>query len=169
MADHHPDLVAEALRTLGASRAEFREANRRWQARLHARTFPQGEGRYRAALGPPESVADRRHGDLVFRAASWPVPLWPDLRFEVLSSSGTVWNEWLVRAPDAPAPRLESVADLTPWSCVLDDVARAFPPATALPPDAPTRARMALTDPDSGRRVIAHFTWGLLQYVVREP
>lgn len=169
MADHQPDLVAEALRALRASRTDMREANRRWQARLHARTFPKGESRYRTVLGPPESVRDRRHGDLTFRAALWPVPLWPDLRFEVLTSAGTVWNEWLVRAPEAEPPRLDTVADLTPWSCTVDDAARAFPPATPLPPDAPTRARMALTDPETGSRVLAHFTWGLLQYVARQP
>ena len=169
MADHNPDLVEESLRTLRATRTELREANRRWQARLHSRTFPKGETGYRTALGPPESVSTRRHGDLTFRAALWPVPLWPELRFEVLSTAGTVWNEWLVRAPEAAPPRLREVADLTPWSCTLDDAARAFPPAAALPPDAPTRARMALTDPRSGGRVVAHFTWGLLQYVVREP
>lgn len=169
MADHNPRLVEDCLRALGATRTDMREANRRWQARLHSRTFPKGEGRYRAVLGPPQSVSRRRHGDLEFRAALWPVPLWPDLRFEVLSTAGTVWNEWLVRAPEAAPPALRDVADLTPWSCTLDDAARAFPPASALPPDAPTRARMALTDPASGGRVVAHFTWGLLQYVVREP
>lgn len=174
MADHNPDLVAQALRELGATRTEAREAHAGWQARLRSRTFPKGEARYRAVLGPPHAVEPRTVGDLSFRAALWPVPLWPALGFEVLTAVGpggraSVWNEWLVRAPGAPPPPLEGVADLTPWSCTVDDAARAFPPAAPLPPDAPTRARLALTDPATGGRVVAHFTWGLLQYTDRGP
>jgi hypothetical protein len=175
MADHHPGLVDDALRAMGADHTALREANRRWQARLHARTFPRGEARYRTVLGPPEDVGRRRVGDLVLRASLWPVPLWPDLRFEVVTmpgaggGGGVILNEWLVRAPGAAPPRLRTVADLEPWSCTVDDAARAFPPAAPLPADAPTRARLALTDPDGGGRVVAHFTWGLLQYVERDP
>jgi len=39
MADHHPELVDDALRTLGASHSDLRDAHRRWQARLHSRTI----------------------------------------------------------------------------------------------------------------------------------
>jgi hypothetical protein len=168
MADHHPELVDDALRTLGASHADLREAHRAWQARLRSRTFPGGERRYRTALGPPEAEVVRRVGDLECRALLWPMPLWPDLRFEVLCAPGgtAVWNEWLVRAPGAPAPALRGVGDLTPWSCVVEDVAAAFPPATPLAADAPSRARLAVTAPDTGARVVAHFTWGLLQFTV---
>ncbi|MBD0739629.1 hypothetical protein [Streptomyces sp. CBMA29] len=168
MADHQPELVDEALRTLGATHAQAREAHKRWQARVHSRTFPAGERRYRTALGPPEAEEERRIGDLTCRALRWPTPLWPDLRFEVLCAPGggsAVWNEWLVRAPGAPTPRLREVADLRPWSCTVDDAARSFPPAEPLPPDAPSRTRVALTPPGGGARVVAHFTWGLLQYV----
>ncbi|SDN64373.1 hypothetical protein [Actinacidiphila guanduensis] len=173
MADHNPGLVEDALRELGATRTELREAHKRWQARLHARTYPGGEARYRAALGPPEAVRERRVGDMALRAALWPLPLWPRLRFEVVTtprgSTGVILNEWLVRAPGAEPPRLASIDDLTAWSCTVDDAARAFPPATPLPPDAPSRARLSLTDPGTGHRVLAHFTWGLLQYVERLP
>lgn len=170
MADHRPELVDDALRTLGATHGDLRDAHRRWQARLHSRTFPGGERRYRTALGPPQAEAERRIGDLTCRALLWPVPLWPDLRFEVLCAPGgkAIWNEWLVRAPGAPAPALRTHADLTPWSCTVDDAARAFPPAAPLTADAPTRARLALTVPGADSRVVAHFTWGLLQYVVPE-
>jgi hypothetical protein len=165
MADHQPGLVDDALRALGATHTDLRDAHRRWQARLRSRTFPGGERRYRLALGPPEYAADRRIGDLRCRVLLWPLPLWPDLRFEVLSAAGTVWNEWLVRAPGAPGPAPRTVADLTPWSATVDEVARAFPPAAVLPPDAPSRARLSLTDPATGEQLVAHFTWGLLQYV----
>ncbi|WP_093714002.1 hypothetical protein [Actinacidiphila alni] len=166
MADHQPELVTEALRALGATRAEAREAHRKWQARAHSRTHPGGVRRYRMVLGPPESESARRIGDVECRALRWKLPLWPDLRFEVLCApqGGAVWNEWLVRAPGAPRPRLRDIADLTPWSCTVDDVAAAFPPAAMLEPDAPSRARLQVTGP-AGERVVAHFTWGLLQYV----
>jgi hypothetical protein len=168
MADHNPGLVDDALRTLGASRTELREAHKRWQARLRSRTYPGGEGRYRVALGPPEAEVERRVGDLTCRALLWPVPLWPDLRFEVLCApgGGTVWNEWLVRAPGAPAPDLRALEDLTPWSCTVDEAARAFAPARPLEGTAPTRWGLAFTAPgrDGARHeVVAEFTWGLLQ------
>ncbi|WNI19586.1 hypothetical protein [Actinacidiphila sp. ITFR-21] len=166
MADHRPELVDEALKALGATHTELRDAHRRWQARLHARTFPGGERRYRAALGPPQSQRTQRVGDLSCKALLWPVPLWPDLRFEVLCApgGGAILNEWLVRAPDAPPPALTGAADLTPWSCTVEDAARAFPPARPLPADAPSRSVLALTVPGVPGRTIAHFTWGLLQY-----
>ncbi|TBO58401.1 hypothetical protein EYS09_17545, partial [Streptomyces kasugaensis] len=120
MADHHPGLVEDALRRLGVSRAQLREANRRWQARMHAPRAPGGVQPYRALLGAPESVTARRLGDLTCEALSWPVPLWPELRFEVLTAGrGAVWNAWLVRAPGAAAPALRTTADLVPWSCTV--------------------------------------------------
>ncbi|WP_404187958.1 hypothetical protein [Streptomyces tauricus] len=185
MADHNPDLVEDARHTLGASVAEMREANRRWQAMRHAPRSRGAVTRYRSILGDPESVTPRRIGDLSCEAYLWPVPLWPDLRFEVLVAPGGVaWNEWLVRAPGAPAPELRSLSDLTPWSCTVDEAARAFAPAKPLEGSAPTRWGLAFTapegpggtegtegtggtgGPDGVRRdCVAEFTWGLLQRV----
>lgn len=167
MADFHPGLVEDALRELGVSRAEMREANRRWQAMLRS---PRGRGamaRYRSVLGPPETAERRRIGDLDCEALTWRLPLWPDLRLEVLAvPGGPVWNEWLVRAPGASPPRLRTVEDLTPWSGTVDEVARAFAPARPMEGSAPTRRRLAFTAPDAAgelRPVIAEFCWGLLQ------
>lgn len=163
MADHQPDLVEDARRKLGASLAEMREANRRWQAMVRS---PRSRGalrRYRSILGEPEHVARRRIGDLECDALLWRVPLWPDLRFEVLAADGgAVWNEWLVRAPGAAAPSLRTAQDLTPWSCTVDEVARAFAPARPMEGSAPTRWRLAFTTPGGGP-CVAEFTWGLLQ------
>ncbi|MDN3295708.1 hypothetical protein QWM81_16955 [Streptomyces ficellus] len=166
MADHQPGLVEDARRELGASIADMREANRRWQAMVRA---PRGRGalaRYRSVLGEPASRVRRTIGDLECDALLWPVPLWPDLRFEVLAApGGQVWNAWLVRAPGAAGPELRTVADLRPWSCTVDEVARAFPPARPLEGSAPTRWRLAFTLPGGAPRV-AEFTWGLLQRLV---
>lgn len=164
MADHQPGLVEDARRRLGASIAEMREANRRWQAMVRAPRGGRGRlARYRSALGDPEQVVRRRIGDLECDALLWRVPLWPDLRFEVLTAGGgQVWNEWLVRAPGAAAPELRTAEDLTPWSCTVDEVARAFAPARPMEGSAPTRWRLAFTLP-GGERCVAEFTWGLLQ------
>ncbi|MEV5644271.1 hypothetical protein AB0L67_29630 [Streptomyces flaveolus] len=167
MADHNPGRVEDARRELGASVADMREANRRWQAMIRSPRSRSAASRYRSVLGEPESAAPRRIGDLECEARQWPLPLWPDLRFEVLvAEKGVVWNAWLVRAPGAEGPRLRTLDDLTPWSCTVDEAARAFAPARPLQGSAPTRWGLAFTAPDAeGRRheVVAEFTWGLLQ------
>src|SRR3954471_4873923 len=86
MADHNPELVETARADLGACVADMREANRRWQAMLHARGGRSAVSRYRSILGAPERTLLRKIGDLECEALLWPVPLWPDLRFEVLLS-----------------------------------------------------------------------------------
>lgn len=181
MADHNPDLVEDARHELGVSIADMREANRRWQAMLHARKGRAALSRYRSVLGQPEATLPRKIGDLECEALLWPVPLWPGLRFEVLlGPNAGVWNEWLIRAPGAPGPALRTLADLTPWSCTVDEAARAFAPARPMEGTAPTLphslkgmggtpSRLAFTAPDgeTGERrpCVAEFTWGLLQRV----
>jgi hypothetical protein len=167
MADHNPDLVEDARRELGVSLAGMREANKRWQAMVRSPRARSATSRYRSILGEPESMTARRIGDLDCEAWHWPVPLWPDLRFEVMvAPNGAVWNEWLVRAPGAEGPALRTLEDLTPWSCTVDEAARAFSPARPLQGSAPTRWGLAFSAPDrQGVRheVVAEFTWGLLQ------
>ncbi|WP_324789832.1 hypothetical protein [Streptomyces sp. H51] len=167
MADHNPGPVEDARRALGASVADMREANRRWQAMLHSPRARGAAARYRGVLGEPEATLTRRVGDLDCEARLWRVPLWPDLRFEVLlAPDGTVWNEWLIRAPGAAGPDLRTLDDLIPWSCTVDEAARAFAPARPLQGTAPTRWGLAFTAPDgrgARREVVAEFTWGLLQ------
>ncbi|GAA2645398.1 hypothetical protein [Streptomyces vastus] len=181
MADHNPDLVEEARHELGVSIAEMREANRRWQAMIrgprsrsaaslpHSRLRSSGGTPIHSVLGQPEAVTTRKIGDLECEARLWPVPLWPDLRFEVLlAPNGVVWNEWLVRAPGAAGPSLRTLDDLTPWSCTVDEAARAFAPARPLEGTAPTRWGLKFQAPDSTgvrKDCVAEFTWGLLQRV----
>ncbi|MFJ4919518.1 hypothetical protein [Streptomyces sp. NPDC088725] len=163
MADHHPELVDDARRELGASLAEMREANRRWQAMARSPRARSALARYRSVLGEPVLTFRRTVGDLECDALLWNVPLWPDLRFEVMTApGGAVWNEWLVRAPGAAGPGLRAAEDLRPWSCTVDEVARAFPPARPLQGSAPTRTGLAFTLP-GGTACVAEFTWGLLQ------
>ncbi|MFB0617179.1 hypothetical protein [Streptomyces sp. AGS-58] len=167
MTDHNPGLVEEARRELGASPAQMRETNKRWQAMARSPRSRGAAARYRSVLGAPARVLARRLGDVDCEAWQWALPLWPGLLFEVLvGPGGGVWNEWLVRAPDALAPDLRALEDLTPWSCTVDEAARAFAPARPLEGTAPTRWGLAFTAPDrAGTRheVVAEFTWGLLQ------
>ncbi|MER6120445.1 hypothetical protein [Streptomyces sp. NPDC001743] len=180
MADHQPGLVEDARHELGATPAEMREANRRWQAgdpsrarRAGATRAPGGRGslrRYRSVLGEPEVSLRRTVGDLECDVLLWPVPLWPDLRFEVMvAPGGAVWNEWLVRAPGAAAPVLGPAAELRPWSCTVNEVARAFAPARPMEGSAPTRWALAITDAATGTPYVAEFTWGLFQRLLPRP
>jgi hypothetical protein len=63
MADLRPDLVAEALPRLCASRGEAHAAHTRWQALRHSSRAPRGLSLRTAVLGPPEELEDRRFGE----------------------------------------------------------------------------------------------------------
>jgi hypothetical protein len=165
MADYQPDLVTAAMRSLDASRTEMRQVNARWQRILRSSRFPAGQRRLRMVLGPPADGADRRVGDVTCRTDRWHLPLWPDLRFEALiGPDGSVLHEWLVRPEEAPAPRLDGVTDLTPWSCVVGDVAERFAPAHHQADTLPSRWQVTFSTPGA-RSYVAHFVWGLLQAV----
>ncbi|MCX5201386.1 hypothetical protein OG897_07965 [Streptomyces sp. NBC_00237] len=172
MADHQPGLVEDARIAMGVSLTDMREVNRRWQAMVRSPRARGAVERYRSVLGPPEAVVRRKAGDLECEATQWRVPLWPDLRLEVITGPGGVaWNEWLVRAPGAAGPVLTSAADLVPWSATVDEVAGAFGkfgPVRMLDGAAPTRARLAVTLPGGEARV-AEFTWGLFQELREAP
>ncbi|MCV2490170.1 hypothetical protein OF117_12430 [Geodermatophilus sp. YIM 151500] len=157
MADVRPDLVAAALPQLSADRAEARAAHRRWQALHHAPRAPRGLALRTAVLGPPESLEDRRFGDLDVQLRRWPLPLWPHLRWEVLSGpGGSVLHEQLCRAPGSPVPPA-AAGGLRAWEHVLDDVV-GLPGAVPVDPGVPTRWEVHLPG-----GVQASFVWGLLQ------
>ncbi|MFI5803259.1 hypothetical protein [Streptomyces sp. NPDC051561] len=162
LADFQPDLAQDARISMGVSLTAMRDVNRRWQAMVRSPRARGAAERYLSVLGPPESVVRRQIGDLECEALLWPVPLWPDLRFEAMRGpDGRVWNEWLVRAPGAPGPVLETADDLRPWSATVDEVARAFGPVRMRDSGTPHRSRLEVTLPGGERRV-AEFTWGLL-------
>jgi hypothetical protein len=164
MADFHPDLVEQARGTLGASATDMRDVNAHWQRFVRSRTAPRGAARYASALGPPISVGEQRTGAIALRLHRWELPLWPDLRFEVVEGpGGTVLQEWLVRAPDAKPPAASTGADLHPWRYVVGDLELLFTGVRHLPSDAPSRWASQFTA--AGVRHRARFVWGLLQEV----
>lgn len=162
MADFQGDLVRDALRELDTTLTAMRESNRRWQAMVRSPRRRGALARYRSVLGPPLTTGRRRLGDFSAEALAWQLPLWPELRFEVMTApGGEVWHEGLVRAPGAAAPPLRTAADLVPWSATVAEVAAAFAPATPMEGSAPTRSRLAFTVEEAPLK--AEFTYGLLQ------
>ena len=159
MADVRPDLVAEALPRLGATRAEAREAHRRWLALHHVPRAPRGLALRTAVLGPPDEVERRSVGDLAVEVRRWPLPLWPHLRWEVLAVPGSpVLHEQLTRAPGSPVPPARPDGLLV-WEHVLDDVV-VLPGAESVDPGVVTRWEVHLPGGEQ-----ALFVWGLLQRV----
>ena len=159
MADVRPDLVAGALPQLSASRAQAHAAHTRWQALQHSPRAPRGLALRTAVLGPPEVCLPRRFGDLDLEVRHWPLPLWPHLRWQVLTGPGDeVLDEQLVRGPGSPVPAARPGA-LRVWEHVLDDVT-GLPGAVDVDPEVPAHREVLLP---GGRR--ARFVWGLLQRV----
>jgi hypothetical protein len=163
MADLRPDLVAEALPRLRADRAQAHAAHRRWQALHHSPRAPRGLALRTAVLGPEETLTRRRVGDLELEVRRWPLPLWPHLRWEVVTApGGEVLHEQLVRARGSLVPRA-SATSLRVWEHVLDDVV-GLAGAVGVDPGVPTRWEVRLPG-----GVRAEFVWGLLQRVTEQP
>ena len=159
MADVRPDLVAEALPRLDATRAEAHAAHTRWQALHHAPRAPRGLALRVAVLGPAETVEVRPFGDLELDVRHWPLPLWPHLRWEVVATSeGAVLHEHLVRAPGSAVPPAGE-GRLRVWEHVVADVS-GLPGAEEVDPQVVTRWEVRLPSGDT-----AAFVWGLLQVV----
>ncbi|MFG1999148.1 hypothetical protein ACGFNU_08380 [Spirillospora sp. NPDC048911] len=167
MLDLAPGRVEDALKELGASRAQMRAAHRRWVSMPYSKTAPKGLARYRMVLGPPDDSGPREFGDLDCTYSLWTLPLWPDLRFEVLTApDGSAWHHWLVRAEGSPVPEL-GLHDLTPWSCVVSDMGQRFENARHVEGDAPGHWGVAFSV--EGRDYLARFVHGLLQLVQEAP
>ena len=134
MADHNPDLVEEARHALGVSIADMREANRRWQAMLvrpglavRRLPLPLRPRRPRVRRGPAGSAT------WTCEALLWPVPLWPDLRFEVAPGPERRRLERMAgHGPGAPAPEPGAPSTTSPpGPARSDEAARAFAPGPA--------------------------------------
>lgn len=173
MADYQPELVERARAQLDASVTEMREINAHYQRMIRSRYYRGGLPVLHGFLGEPVSQEQRRFGDLVCMATHWLLPLWPDLRYEALTGPGAAMlSEMLVRDPAVPAPKLTRLSDLTPWSCVIGDVERAFAPVRHREGSAPSRWTTLLTAPGADGVPVAataEFVWGLLQSVGTDP
>lgn len=182
MADLQPGLALAARRRLGATTAEARMANKRWNAGLRSQRWPDGIERYRAVLGPSVGRPVQL-GDLTAEVHAWPLPLWPDLVFTVLAEVGPDEDEAATRRRrylrsgaggppqawhatlDRPGPRpdLPPPDELAPWQAVVGDALAAYPSARMLPPDVPSRDRLVVGE------TLLSFVHGLLATVTPAP
>ncbi|WP_327582557.1 hypothetical protein OHA25_42490 [Nonomuraea sp. NBC_00507] len=163
MRDLEAAKVDDALKDMGATRAELRAAHTQWTAMAHSGRAPKGRSLFRMALGPPAYEGVHQVGSLTCDVAHWKLPSWPELRFEVLlGPGGEVWNQWFVRPGGA---RPLSFADLVPWGCVVADVGEAFPGACHLEGSAPQHWTVGFTH--EGTRYRARFVYGLYQRLDR--
>lgn len=155
MRDLNPVRVEQALAGLGATRAELRAAHTQWTRMAHSARPP----RLRTLLGPPSYAGRRPFGSLTCDVTRWRLPSWPGLEFEALAGpGGEVWNQWFVR-PDGD--RRLSFAGLTPWTCVVADVAASFPVSAQREGSAPHHWAVDFTHEDTDHRAL--FVYGLYQ------
>ncbi|MBB5788691.1 hypothetical protein [Jiangella mangrovi] len=163
MQDFQPELVEAAWERLGVTRTDARKANAFWQSVERSRTAPRGLDRYRIVLGGPVGQSEVPIGDVTCRLFHWYLPLWPDLRWELLTSAtGAVVNGWLAREQGGAVPELPADGDLEPWSCVIGDVEKTYADVKHLEGDAPSRWHVAFTTPTGSGR-LARFVYGLVQ------
>jgi hypothetical protein len=141
MADFQPDLVEAALVEMGATRAEYRAAHRRWQELLRSRRAPSGIALSRAVLGPPDTETVIEFGEVELTACTWRLPaLWPDIVWRALvGHGGVVVDGTLARAEGVAVPALPEPERLAPWSCVVSDVLSVYPTARQVDPDVPSQ------------------------------
>ncbi|MFB4274348.1 MULTISPECIES: hypothetical protein [unclassified Nonomuraea] len=163
MRDLNPARVEEALRDMGASRAELREAHAHWTRLAHAPRAPKGAAALRMALGPAPYRGRRPAGSLTCDVLRWPLPSWPGLEFEALvGPGGEVWNQWFVRPAGAAAL---TFADLTPWTCVVADLGASFPGAVQI--EGPAPHHWTVDFPHDGVTYRARFVYGLHQVLTK--
>jgi hypothetical protein len=173
MADLQEPLVEEALRRLGSSRGEMREANRRWNAAGFGRPGPLRHSRFALALGTPALDHEPAPGHAGAFRSTWPLPLWPGLWLQILvDDADIVWHTGLVRAIGARAPVLRRADDARPWSCVLAECVAAFDDVTFHDVDLTGHEAITCTAPGPDGtlgRWLMRSVWGLLQRVEPAP
>jgi hypothetical protein len=173
MADLQAPFVERALARMGWSKAQLREANRRWNAVEFGRPGPLRHSRYTRALGPP--VVDHRPAPPPVTAyfSCWPLPVWPGLWLRILvDDADVVWHAGLVRADGAASAVLQVAADVRPWECTLAECAAAFDEVAFTEVDLTGHEAITCTAAGAGgelSRWLIRSIWGLVQQVRPAP
>lgn len=176
MYDEAAAQTEQALRTLGATRAEASSASSEWaklgSQRVYGnfvRTSDMNVHDYTTILGPPVSTELIAIGNSRFHAFRWELHVWPDPWFEVQEAQdGSTWNNRLTRRTGAAQPELRHIEDMTPWSYVSDEVERTFAPIEnidGMPYGWWVSTFVSPNSAGSPTQYAACFVWGLLQNV----
>lgn len=174
MCESAPTQAADLLDRIGATRADTAIAEKRWHFSDATNNF-RSIADYVTAWGAPNSERTEGPGEHAVRYARWDLPFWPGLQIEWMEipRHPSLFRN-LLRHPDCPRPRFESVADLRPWSCTWSE----FNDGTLGPTELVDGfggigdvGAFKGIDPDSGRSCVywAHFDWSLLQQVELAP
>jgi hypothetical protein len=124
--------VDAALVILGADRTDLAAAIREAS---EFESVPHAADLYRTVLGPPVSDeieegetpagVDASRADS--RTLRFHLPLWPGMHFAVRKHpSGYAWGVGFVRRVGGRTPRLETAADLAPWTFVDSEITKRF-------------------------------------------
>ncbi|WP_433673175.1 hypothetical protein ACQP06_17475 [Nocardia sp. CA-136227] len=169
-----PAQAAELLRRIGATRIDTAIAQKRWfygEATNNFRSIDE----YVTAWGAATSGWSEHHDGREIRYARWDLSFWSGLQVEFMElHRGHNMVRRLLRRPELPPPRIDSVADLTPWSCTSGELRDSsvgpveYVDGFGAAGDVVT---FTATDPDTGcsQRYFAHIDWGLLQSVEPAP
>ncbi|MFE3985809.1 hypothetical protein ACFXPR_15105 [Nocardia tengchongensis] len=164
-----PMQAAGLLDRIGATSADTAVAQARWwfgEATNNFTTIAE----YVTAWGAPDSESIERYGEREIRSARWDLPFWPGMQFEFRAMGPHHLFHRMLRKPGVPVPQLDSIEDLTPWSCTKEE----FLGSSLGPFDEDidlgsigNRIDFEAADPESGRRrpYQARFAWCLLQSV----
>lgn len=174
MCESAPVQSAALLERLGATRIDTAIAEKRWWWADAINNFTSID-EYVRAWGAPTSERIARHGDREIGYARWDLSFWPGLQIEFMDlyrGHGVFRN--LLRSPELPRPQIDSVADLTPWSCTSQELQDcSLGPVDHVDGFGSIGDVIAFTaiDPETGCRqtYFARLDWGLLQSVKPAP
>ncbi|UGT44842.1 hypothetical protein LTV02_16220 [Nocardia yamanashiensis] len=170
-----PAQAAALLDRIGATRIDTAISEKRWFYGEAVNNFKSID-EYVTAWGAPtsERIEQVESGHKV-RYAAWNLTFWPELQVEFMEiRRGHHIFKNLLRRPELPRPPIESVADLTPWSCTYSELQE----SSLAPIDhvdgfgaVGDVVAFAATDPDTGRQqhYFAYIDWALLQSVEPAP
>ncbi|GAB3205596.1 hypothetical protein [Nocardia tengchongensis] len=168
-----PAQAADLLERVGATLDDAAIAEKRWWYADATNNFTSIE-EYVSAWGAPASEEPQSESNL--RHARWDLSFWPGLQIEFVEvgrDRRQVFRR-LHRRSESPRPRLDSVADLTPWSCTSEELRDSgLGPVDFVDGFGSVGDVLAFTavDPDSrcSCAYFAHVDWGLLQSVKPAP
>ncbi|MEV6073433.1 hypothetical protein AB0L82_43385 [Nocardia sp. NPDC052001] len=169
-----PAQAAQLLDRIGATPVETAIAEKRWFYGEAVNNF-RSIDEYVTAWGAPVYERIDHPRDREVRYAAWDLTFWPELQLEFMEiNRGYNIFRRLLRRSDLPPPRIESIADLTPWSCTSEELQNSslgpidYVDGFGAVGDV---AVFTAADPDTGdqRPYFVYIDWALVQSVEPAP